>query len=420
LRICVFTNHFYPEDFKINDITFELAKRGYKITVITAIPDYPQGTFYNGYSLFRRRKEIVNGILIYRLPIIPRRKGKKIDMLLNYVSYFLSTIFFTVFFQFNVKYDAVFVHLTSPFFIGLSAVILKRKQHIPLIFWVLDLWPESLSAAGGIKNKFIINTQIKLVKYVYDNCEKILIGSKGFKKSICEKGDYADKLVYFPNWAEDVKMLQNVSEYRQLEPFVNFDDNDFIILFAGNIGEAQNLDCILNTAFDLKHIKAIKFVFLGDGRRREYLINQLDKMELSQTVFFPGRYPLDSMPFFMRRADVLLVSLKDEYIFNLTVPAKLQFYMAQGKPVLAMLNGDGAELVNEAQCGIVVSANDASTLPAAIKKLYDMSEEDLNIMGLNGRKYYEKHFTKEQRIEQLDKIFSKLVAKDAGQIDQTP
>jgi glycosyltransferase involved in cell wall biosynthesis len=420
LRLCIFTNHFFPEDFKVNDIAFELVKKDYDITVVTAIPDYPQGKFYDGYSLFRRRKELLNGILIYRLPIIPRRKGRKIEMLLNYASYFLSTIFFTVFYLYKKKYDAIFVHLTSPFFIGLSAVLLKRKQRIPLIFWVLDLWPESLSAAGGIKNKFILTTQIKLVKYVYDNCEKILIGSKGFKNSICEKGNYADKLVYFPNWAEDVKILKNVSEYQQLEPFINFNDNDFIILFAGNIGEAQNLDCILNAAFELKTNKAIKFVFLGDGRRRKHLINQLNDLELSQTVFFPGRYPIDSMPFFMRRADVLLVSLKDEYIFNLTVPAKLQFYMAQRKPVLAVLNGDGAELVNEAQCGIVVSANDTSTLPTAIKRLYEMPEEDRNNMGLNGRKYYEKYFTKEQRIKQLDKIFSKLVTKDTGQIDQTP
>jgi len=408
LRLCIFTNHFYPEEFKINDIALELSKKGYKITVITAIPDYPKGKFYDGYSLFKRRKELVNGILIYRLPIIPRRKGRKIEMLFNYTSYFFSTLFFTVFYLYKKEYDAVFVHLTSPFFIGLSAVLLKRKQHIPLIFWLLDLWPESLSAAGGIKNKFILNSQTKLVQYVYDNCEKILIGSEGFRKSICEKGNYADKLVYFPNWAESVVIPQDISLYRQLEPFVYFDDDDLIILFAGNIGEAQNLDCVLNAAFKIKDNKKIKFVFLGDGRRREHLINQLNHLELSQTVFFPGRYPLDSMPFFMQRADVLLVSLKDEFVFNLTVPSKLQFYMAQGKPVLAMLNGDGAELVTEARCGIVVPANDTTALQAAIRQLYDMPKEELIVMGNNGKKYYEEHFQKNKRIEQLDEIISNI------------
>ena len=406
MRLCIFTNHFYPEDFKVNDIAFELSKKGYDITVITAIPDYPQGKFYDGYSLFKRRKEKVNGVEVYRLPVIPRGKGRKIEIILNYASYFVSVFFFTVFYLYRKKYDAVFVHLTSPFFIGMPAVLLKRKHRIPLIFWVLDLWPESLSAAGGINNRFILNTQLKLVKYVYDNCEKILIGSQGFKKSICEKGTYDHKLIYFPNWAEDITFYKDSSLYLQAEPFVNFTSDDFIILFAGNIGEAQNLDCVLNAASAFKENKRIKFVFLGDGRRREKLIKEVNDKELSQTIFFPGRYPLESMPGFMQQADVLLVSLKDELIFNLTVPSKLQFYMAQGKAILAMLNGDGAELVSEAKCGVVVPAGDTQGLQTVIKQLYDMPKDELICMGKNGKQHYDKYFSKEKRIEQLHDIFS--------------
>ena len=406
MKLCIFTNHFFPEDFKVNDIAFDLAKKGYEITVITAVPDYPHGKFYDGYSLFKRRKEIVNGVLVYRLPIIPRGKGGKISLMLNYISYFISVLFFTIFFLYRNKYDAIFVHLTSPFFIGLPAVLLKRKHHIPLIFWVLDLWPESLTAAGGINNKFILKTQIKLVQNVYKNCDKILIGSQGFKKSICEKGDYADKLIYFPNWAESIVSSGNTINYLELEPFVNFRSKEFVLLFAGNIGEAQNLDCIIDAAFVLKDIETVKFVFLGDGRRREKLIQKANTLNLSDTVFFPGRYPLETMPVFMQRANVLLVSLKDELIFNLTVPSKLQFYMAQGKPVLAMLNGDGAELIKEADCGIAVPANDVIEFQNAIKRLYDMPPSVLTRMGNNGKKYYEKHFSKEKRINQLEEIFS--------------
>jgi glycosyltransferase involved in cell wall biosynthesis len=405
LRLCIFTNHFFPEDFKVNDIAFELTKRGYEITVITAIPDYPQGKFYNGYSLFKRRKEYVNGVLVYRLPIIPRGKGKRINIILNYVSYFISVLFFTFLFLYKKEYDAVFVHLTSPFFIGLSAVFLKRKKHIPLIFWVLDLWPESLSAAGGITNKFILATQIKLVQFVYNNSDKILIGSKGFRKSICEKGNYGDKLIYFPNWAEKVTLPKDISIYEQFEPFVRFTDDDFVILFAGNIGSAQNLGCVLDVAFKFKNNKSIKFVFLGDGRQREPLIKKMRSYNLSGTVFFPGRFPLESMPFFMQQADVLLVSLKDELIFNLTVPSKLQFYMAQGKPVLAMLNGDGAELINEARCGIAVPANDSLALQSAIDRLFNMTKDELKNIGSNGKKYYEEHFQKKDKIDQLVLLF---------------
>jgi hypothetical protein len=160
MKLCIFTNHFFPENFKVNDIAFELVKRGYEITVITAIPDYPQGTFYDGYSLFKRRRECINGVQVIRLPIIPRGKGTSISLMFNYVSYFISSLIFTFFHLY--RYDAVFVHLTSPFFICLSAVLLKRKQHIPLVLWVLDLWPESLSAAGKINNQFVLYTQTVL------------------------------------------------------------------------------------------------------------------------------------------------------------------------------------------------------------------------------------------------------------------
>jgi hypothetical protein len=139
MRICIFTNHFYPETFKVNDIAFEFARKGYEITVITAIPDYPQGKFYDGYSLFKRRREVIDKVRIIRLPIIPRNKGRKINLVLNYLSYFISALVFTFFHSYTDRYDAVFVHLTSPFFIGLPAALLKQRQHIPLIFWVLDL-----------------------------------------------------------------------------------------------------------------------------------------------------------------------------------------------------------------------------------------------------------------------------------------
>jgi glycosyltransferase involved in cell wall biosynthesis len=408
LKPCIFTNHFFPEDFKVNDIAFELAKRGNEITVITAIPDYPQGKFYNGYSLYKRKREKVNGVLVYRLPIIPRGKGRKIEIIINYVSYFFSTLFFTFYFLYEKKYDAVFVHLTSPFFIGLPAVFLKRKKHIPLIFWVLDLWPESLSAAGGITSKFFLDIQKKMVQYVYNNCDKILISSQGFKKSICEKGNYADKLIYFPNWAEDVSKNPAKINLDMIIPFSNFANDDFILLFAGNIGEAQNLDRFMEAAKLTQGNSKIKWVFIGDGRRRKQLIKKVKSYNLSDSVFFPGRYPLDSMPIFIQRADVLLVSLKDELIFNLTVPAKLQFYMAQSKPVLAMLNGDGAELINEAQCGIAVPSNDISALQTAVERLFSMAKDELKNMGNNGKKYYDKYFIKEQRIEQLVEMFDTI------------
>jgi glycosyltransferase involved in cell wall biosynthesis len=404
MRVCIFTNHFYPEDFKVNDIAFEFAKKGYEITVITAIPDYPHGKFYNGYSLFKRRREIVNNVRVIRLPIIPRKKGKKIDLIFNYLSYFITSLIFTFFHSCAVRYDMVFVHLTSPFFISLPAVLLKRCQHIPLVFWVLDLWPESLSAAGGLNNAIILNSQINFVKFIYDNCDAILIGSNGFRKSICEKGGYDNKLVYFPNWAEFVKVPNNISKYQQLKPFNDISKNDFIILFAGNIGEAQNLDFFIDVISEIKNIN-MKFVLVGSGRKKEHLERKVKGLGLSESVFFLGRYPLDSMPVFMQMANVLLVALKNEEIFSLTVPSKIQFYMAQGKPILAVLDGDGAEIINEAKCGFAVPSGNPEFLKDTIQTLYNIPKTDLIEMGLNGKKYYERNFRKEERMDQLDKLF---------------
>lgn len=403
MKICIFTNHFYPEDFKVNDIAFELSKLGHEITVLTAIPDYPKGKFYDGYSLFKRRREVVNGVNVIRLPIIPRGKGRSIRLVLNYLFYYFCLSVFTFFHRLKHKYDRIFVHLTSPFFIGVCAKKLSKWQNIPLLVWILDLWPESLISAGGISNPFIIKPQIKMVQKVYNQCSKILISSKGFEKSICEKGNYKDKLVYFPNWAEDVKgECPEDFDINKIEPFASKKTEDFILLFAGNIGEAQNLDAVVEAAKLLKDEKNIKFVFVGDGRRKDFLEQFSREKGLSETVYFLGRYPIETMPIFMDAADVLIFSLKDELCFNLTVPAKVQFYMSQGKPVLAMINGDGAELVEEAKCGFTANAGNSEGFANKIIQLFNMSKKELQVLGENGRKYYQENFTKQQRITQLN------------------
>ena len=406
MKVCIFTNHFYPEDFKVNDIAFELAKLGYDVTVLTAIPDYPKGTFFDGYSLFKRRHEVVNGVNVIRIPIIPRGKGSAMRLVLNYLSYYFCLNIFTFFHGLRCKYDKIFVHLTSPFFIGVCAKKLSKKQKIPLIFWTLDLWPESLISAGGIKNKFLINQQTRMVTKVYEQCTKILIGSKGFEKSICEKGDFKDKLVYFPNWAEEVTVeCSSNFDINEIEPFTPKNDGDFILLFAGNLGEAQNLDVIIEVADLLKDEKRIKFVFVGDGRRKEHLEKFAKEKALQETVFFIGRYPIQTMPIFMQAADVLLFSLKNEPCFNLTVPSKVQFYMSQGKPILAIINGEGAELIKEANCGIAVNTGGVKELAEAIQSISQMENKELVSLGQNGKHFYEKKFAKSHRMEQLVQLF---------------
>lgn len=398
MKIVLVTQYFFPENFKSNDIAFELVKRGHEVTVLTGLPNYPEGDFYSGYGFFKKRRETINGVKVIRASLIPRGKGSGIRLFLNYFSWAFFASVRAFFLAFENKFDAVLVHEPSPITQGFPAIVIKKIQKIPLHFWVLDLWPESLTSAGGIKNETVLSFFTGMVKYIYNHSDKILISSKGFRDSILTKGNYENKLVYFPNWAED-SILKGNSNY----PIPEL-PHGFKILFAGNIGVAQDVNSIIKAALILKEELDIHFVFVGDGRSKQELEDFVINNYLSKTVHFMGRFPIDAMKTFFNKADVLLVSLKDELIFNVTVPAKLQAYLCTHKPILGILNGEGAELINEAQCGFSTNAGDSEGLAREIVKLYELSVEQRNILGQNGFKYFEENFTMTKCIDNLELI----------------
>lgn len=398
MKIVLVTQYFFPENFKSNDIAFELVKRGHEVTVLTGLPNYPEGKIYNGYGFFKKRNEIINGVKVIRILLIPRGKGGGIRLFLNYFSWAFFASIRAFFLAFQDKFDAVMVHEPSPITQGFPAIVIKKIQKIPLHFWVLDLWPESLTSAGGIKNKTVLSFFTRMVKYIYNNSDKILISSKGFKDSILTKGNYEDKLVYFPNWAED-----SISKGNSNYPIPDL-PHGFNILFAGNIGVAQDVNSIIKAALILKEKLDIHFVFVGDGRSKTELEDFVAANNLEQTVHFMGRFPIDAMKTFFNRADVLLVSLKDELIFNVTVPAKLQAYLCTQKPILGILNGEGAELIDEAKCGFSTNAGNSEGLAKEIVKLYKLTEEQRSILGQNGFRYFEENFTMTKCIDNLELI----------------
>ena len=204
------TQYFYPEVFKGNDIAFELIKRGHKVDVLCGIPNYPDGAYTIGYGIFKKRREVINGVNVYRAFQFPRGKSNKFMMILNYFSFPFCACFYILFFFAWRKYDVVFVQQLTPIFQALPAVLIKKLKNIPLYMWVLDIWPDALKSAAGIKNEILIGTVDKTVKYVYDNCEKILISSRRFEPLIVSKGEYKDKIVYFPNWSDDIEDVTGV------------------------------------------------------------------------------------------------------------------------------------------------------------------------------------------------------------------
>lgn len=398
MNILIVTNHFYPETFRVNDVAFELIERGHQVTVVTCIPNYPGGHYLSGYGLFKKRKENVRGVKVIRVPVIPRGNGGSVRLFLNYLSFLITASLCVFGLSFRYKFDRIFVHETSPVTVGIPALILKWRQNVPLHFWVLDLWPESLTAAGGITNRQIINVFKKITCLIYRNSDKILISSRGFERSILEKGDFKEKLIYFPNWGEDV-LTQAVTD----NTADRFPDG-FKIMYAGNIGEAQGFETIMEAALRLRERTDIKWILVGDGRKKKYVEEFVRQHCLENTVLLPGRFPLEEMPFLFAQADVLLVSLKDEMIFNLTVPAKLQAYMASAKTVCAVLNGEGTEIVKEADNGYTVPAGNVDVLVGQVLKLSQCSAAELERMGKNGLKYYEKYFKKDVCMDNLCQI----------------
>lgn len=396
MKILIVTPHFYPENFKCNDMAFELQNRGHEVTVMTAIPDYPEGRFFPGYGILKKRKEKINGVYVRRSLIIPRGSGSSIRLAINYISYTFFATLKALWMGLTNKYDVVIGHETSPIMVGIPGVIIKKFQRTPMIFWVLDLWPESLTAAGGIENKYILKPFEKLTKWIYEHSDKILIGSKGYRKSINQKGDFDSKIEYFPNWVEESLVDSKSFAVPQLP-------KGFNVMIAGNMGDAQDIPHIMQAALILKG-EGINFIFVGDGRKKDFVESFVKKNGLEKQVYCIGRFPLETMPSLFSQASILFMALKDIPIFALTVPSRLQAYMSSGKPVVAMINGEGADLIREADCGWSVPAENSDALADLLLRLSKENPDILSIKGRNGKIFSDEHFNFKKCIDNLEEI----------------
>ena len=279
MRILIITQYFWPENFKINDLSLGLKARGHEVTVLTGIPNYPKGKFFKNYSFCKNNDEEWNGIKVYRSKIIPRGKGG-LRLLLNYISFvfFCSVKIFFI----KEKFDKIFVYEPSPVTVGLPAIVASRKMKIPYYFWVQDLWPESLSAAGSIKNKWVLSFFNGITKLIYSKAKIILIQSRGFREYILKQDDYSDKMVYYPNTAENFYMPLKMDE-RYLSKL----PEGFKLLFAGNIGEAQGINTLIEAAKILKNQGVnVHWVFLGDGHQKESYVLEIKKKGLESNFCF--------------------------------------------------------------------------------------------------------------------------------------
>ncbi|EXJ23314.1 putative glycosyltransferase [Alkalibacterium sp. AK22] len=398
-HILVIAQYFYPEQFRINDICVEWVKKGYEVTVITGIPNYPQGKYYPGYSLFKKRKETYNGVNIVRIPLVPRGNSK-LMLALNYLSFVISGFFWELFTK--IKADYVFIFEVSPMTQALPGVWYAKRRKLPCYLYVQDLWPENVEIITGVKNKHIINTIGKMVDYIYKNCSKIFATSESFVNAIRSRGVADDKVEYWPQYAEDFYQPLDTINTPEIPS-----DEYFNIVFAGNIGEAQGLNILPKTAELLKDQSCkVRFNIIGDGRYKEELIRLVAASGVSNYFNFIPRQPASKIPHFLAASDAAFLGLSDSPLFKMTIPAKLQSYMACGIPTVASAAGETAKIIEESKSGLCGAPGDANILASNISKLINSDELELESMRVNARNYYNENFDKKKLLNQMELNFN--------------
>jgi glycosyltransferase involved in cell wall biosynthesis len=395
MKLLLITQYFWPESFSINEVASTLVKRGIELVVMTGKPNYPEGKMFPGYAPLSLDREDYRSIRIRRVPIITRGIRNPLRLTLNYLSFIVSGSLFGPWVLRDFRPDAILVYCTSPLLQAIPAILIGRIKKVPVTLYVQDLWPESLEATGYVRSRWIIQAIAWVVKLIYRHVDLILISSRPFEDSIRRMAPAA-RIVYLPNSVDGALCDPDSGQ----KPHVPALDSGFSVVFAGNIGAAQAVNVIVDAAALLAAYPGIRLVVLGSGSEFGWMQQQREQRSL-YNLHLPGRFPADSMPYLLFRATALLVTLADRPVFSQTVPNKIQAYMAVGRPIIACLNGEGARLVTEAGAGIAVRAEDARGLAAAVLRLYRMSPERREQLGLRARQYYRQHFEHEKLVTEM-------------------
>ncbi|MCT7950027.1 glycosyltransferase family 4 protein [Ancylothrix sp. C2] len=400
MKILIVSQYFPPEPFRVGDLAVALQERGCQVTVLTGFPNYPKGEIYDGYQLQPFKREDYQGVSVLRVPLYPDTSYSKLKRISNYLSYAASASLLGPLLIHPSKYDRIITFQLSPVTIGLPSIAIKAAHFskAPIYFWIQDIWPESLQAAGLVEKGLAIQLTRNLVNFLYHRSEKILVQSTGFIPKILEYGIPAEKIEFLPNWAEDLyEPVDRDLELAKRERMAGY----FNVVFAGNVGTAQSLETVVKTAQMLADYPGIQFVILGDGANLEKLKTEAEGLT---NICFKGRRPVETMPQYFALADALLVQLKRDPLFAITIPSKIQSYLACARPVIAGLEGSGAKVIEDAQAGVVCEPENPASLRDAVLNLYKMPLEQRQKLGENARQYYDSYFSRSRVIDRLIEI----------------
>ncbi len=404
MRLLVVTQYFWPEAFIINDLVKTLRGQGHTVIVATGKPNYPEGRIFDGYRAQGTQKERFDGAIeVVRVPLRPRRGGGSWNLALNYASFVLSGLLRFPSLLTEYEVDAIISYVPSPLTASIPAVLLKWIKKAHLAIWIQDLWPESLSATGHVRNRAVLWAVGLLVRAIYGCADTLLVQSKAFVAPVSRYAR-SDKIVYYPNSITTSAETDERSDELPAE-LTDVLSTHFCVVFAGNIGSVQAIPSIVEAAARLTDLADVKVVLVGSGSMSAWTAQRKTELGLDNLVL-AGRLPMAAMPAVYRRARCLLVTLKDEEVLAQTIPSKLQAYLAAGLPIIAALAGEGARVVNEAAAGLTCPPEDPEALASCIRSLHTMSENQRTAMGLAGRRYYAAHFDMSTQARRLIDILT--------------
>jgi glycosyltransferase involved in cell wall biosynthesis len=405
MKLLVVSQYFWPENFRINDLVAELVRRGHEVTVLTGEPNYPTGEIFADYMSDKDAFASYAGAEIIRVPLRPRHQGS-CNLILNYLSFVWSATLRGPFKLIGRRFDAMFVYQPSPVTVGLPALLLKAIKRTPAAFWVLDLWPQSLSAVNAVHSGAILRLVDGLVRLIYAGMDLILVQSRSFIGEISRQAGGDRKIRYFPSWSD----YQASEKPVKPTPAVPAASDLFSIMFTGNIGDAQDFPAILESV-ELLRDEPVRWLIVGDGRRSEWLAQEIARRGLDDRVLLLGRHPLESMPSFLLHADATLVVLRSDPAFSMTIPGKVQTYLAAGKPILAMIDGEGGDVIRAANAGLVTPAGNTIALAGSIRQMMAMSPDQRAEMGSNGRVFAYREFDRNALVNNLESWLDELVTR---------
>lgn len=411
MRVLVVSQYFWPETFLINSVVSRLEQEGCEVTVVTGKPNYPEGRVFDGYNTWGVQRETYQRAEVLRVPLWPRGQNSRIGLVLNYLSFAILGSLITPWALRGRPCDVVFVYAPSPLTQAYVGLVLKWVKRAPMLLWVQDLWPESLTEAGGLRNPHLLALVKWAVRRIYTRTDRLLIQSQAFRAPIKALVPDHPEIYYLPNSLPEDPAAAPASP--RAEALAEQLATGFSVVFAGNLGQAQGLETVLEAAALVRDLSEVKIYLIGSGRMEEQLRARIADLQLTNVVL-PGRFPVSDMPLLLSAASALLVTLRPAPIFSYTIPNKLQAYLAAGRPVIAALDGEGARILDEAGAGLSCPAGDPEALAAAIRKLHSAPRLEIERMSIAGRAYFEGHFSLPGLTSNLISHFAQAAVAKSG------